>query len=79
MKTLSITQMAGMLPSNPKFCEWVSTFTNGEPVTAEFAVAFIREVCRIKSRRELATDPRARLRFQTLLMRQFNDWRTKQH
>ncbi|MGF6976381.1 hypothetical protein QFZ94_004831 [Paraburkholderia sp. JPY465] len=79
MKTVSVTQMAGMLPSNPKFCEWVSTFASGQSVTTDVAAAFIREVCRIRSRRELATDAHARHRFQTILMRQFNDWRTQQH
>lgn len=78
MKTLSITQMAGMLPTDPKFREWVGTFVDGASVTADFAVAFIREVCQISSRKELATNRVAQRRFHHLLARPFNEWRGKQ-
>jgi hypothetical protein len=77
MNTISITQMAGMLPRDPKFREWLGTFVDGAPVTTDFAADFIREVCRIESRRELATSRQAQQRFHRFLMHPFIEWRNQ--
>lgn len=71
-------QLAGILPRIDSFREWVGTFTNGQPVTVEIAAAFIREVCQVSSRAELATNPRAERRFHQLLRRPYIDWRDAQ-
>jgi hypothetical protein len=73
MKSFSITQMAGMLPNDAEFRAFVGTFVRDTTITAEVAAQFIRVVCRIESRKELATNRVAQQRFQRLLMRPFND------
>ena len=72
MKSFSITQMAGMLPHDAEFRAFVGTFVTGVTVTVEIAAQFIREVCQIKSRKELATNRVAQQRFHQFLMRPFN-------
>ncbi|HIH2621677.1 TPA: hypothetical protein ACYLIB_005631 [Burkholderia cenocepacia] len=74
----SILQLAGMLPRDPQFREWVGGFVNGDPVTVDQAAQFIRIVCKIESRRELATDQRAIDRFHHFLRLPFIDWRDNQ-
>jgi hypothetical protein len=75
MKSYSITQMAGMLPNDAEFRAFVSTFVTDTTVTVDVAAQFIRVVCGIKSRKDLATNRVAQQRFQRLLMRPFNDAR----
>ncbi|CAB3644159.1 hypothetical protein [Trinickia soli] len=48
-------------------------------VDIDTAAAFIRTVCEIESRRELATDIEAQQRFHKFLRRPFLAWRDKQH
>ncbi|CAE6811302.1 hypothetical protein R69658_05416 [Paraburkholderia aspalathi] len=75
----NITQLAGMLPRDPQFREWLSTATEVEQLTADEAAAIIRTVCKIDSRRALAIDDAAAKRFHNLLRRPFVEWRSKQH
>jgi len=75
----SVSQLAGMLPRDPKFREWLSSATQVEQLTADEAAEVIRTVCQIDSRRDLATDKAAAERFHNLLRRPFAEWRAKQH
>jgi hypothetical protein len=75
----SISQLAGMLPRDPKFRQWLSFATQVEQLTADEAAKVIRTVCQIDSRRALATDKAAAERFHNLLRRPFAEWRAKQH
>lgn len=76
----SILQLAGMLPRDPQFREWVSQYTvPPQQVSVDQAAAFIREVCQIESRRALAEDAAAEQRFHQFLRRPFVAWRDQQH
>ena len=76
----TIVQLAGMLPRDPQFREWVSQYTvPPQDVSVDQAAAFIREVCQIESRRALAEDRAAEHRFHQYLRRPFVAWRSKQH
>ncbi|HDR9024798.1 TPA: hypothetical protein QDB09_005405 [Burkholderia vietnamiensis] len=74
-------QLAGMLPHNPVFRAWVSTWlTPPEPVaTIEEAAQFIRHACNVESRAELATNEEAARRFHTIVRRTFIAWRDTRH
>ena len=73
-------ELAVMLPRNPVFREWVTTFTDDtETVSEDQAVRFVRIVCEIESRAELATNPEAARRFHELLRRNFVAWRDGRH
>jgi hypothetical protein len=74
----TIVQLAGMMPRDPKFQEWASQFIpRGNPTVEELA-DFIRVVCQVDSRRQLAEDREAEQRFHTLLRKPFIDWRDEQ-
>jgi hypothetical protein len=75
----NIAQLAGMLPRDPKFREWLSSATQVKQLTIDEAAEIIRAVCKIDSRRALATDEGAARRFHSLLRRPFIEWRSKQH
>ncbi|PQV51008.1 hypothetical protein [Paraburkholderia sp. BL21I4N1] len=75
----TISQLAGMLPRDPKFREWLSSATQVDQLTVDEAAEVIRHVCQIDSRRRLATDKAAATRFHTLLRPPFAEWRAKQH
>jgi hypothetical protein len=75
---MNLVQLAGMLPRDAQFRIWVGGFVNGDPVTADEAAQFIRAVCKVESRRELATDMHAADRFNHFLRRPFLDWRDNQ-
>ncbi|MCX4139385.1 hypothetical protein M0D68_14415 [Paraburkholderia sp. SEWSISQ10-3 4] len=75
----NIAQLAGILPRDPKFREWLSSETQVEQLTADEAAEIIRTVCKIDSRRVLATDEVAATRFHNLVRRPFIKWRSKQH
>ncbi|MDN7481910.1 hypothetical protein QZM38_13855 [Burkholderia orbicola] len=75
---MNILQLAGMLPRDPQFREWVGGFVNGDPVSVDQAAQFIRIVCKVESRRELATDQHAIDRFHHFLRLPFLDWRDNQ-
>lgn len=75
----SVLQLAGMLPRDPQFREWVSQYTvPPRVVSLDEAAEFIRTVCEIDSRRELATDTAAQQRFHQFLRRPFCAWRDSQ-
>ncbi|VWB88570.1 hypothetical protein BLA13014_04100 [Burkholderia aenigmatica] len=76
--TLNAFQLACNLTRDPQFREWVGTYVNGDPVTVDEAATFIRTVCKVESRRELATDQHAIDRFHHFLRRPFVDWRDNQ-
>jgi len=77
---MNILQLAGMLPRDPEFRTWVAQWmVPPREVDVDTAAAFIRTVCEIDSRRELATDTEAQQRFHKFLRRPFCDWRDKQH
>lgn len=78
--TLTPLQLAGMLPKDPVFRAFVSQYTvPPQEVSVEQAAQFIRIVCWISSRRELATDKEAEQRFHQFLRRPFAEWRRQQH
>jgi hypothetical protein len=75
----SVLQLAGMLPRDPQFRAWVSQYTvPPQSVDADQAAEFIRVVCQIDSRRQLAEDRQAEKRFHQFLRRPFVAWREKQ-
>ncbi|QQK04778.1 hypothetical protein JFN94_25965 [Burkholderia anthina] len=75
---MNILQLAGSLPRDAAFREWVGGFVDGDPVSVDEAAQFIRAVCKVESRRELATDTHAADRFNHFLRRPFIDWRDNQ-
>ena len=76
--TLNAFQLACNLTRDAQFREWVGGLVNGDPVTVDEAAQFIRAVCKVESRRELATDQHAIDRFHHFLRRPFVDWRENQ-
>jgi hypothetical protein len=77
---MDTVQLASTLPRNVNFREWVTTFTSDtETVSEHQAVQFVRIVCEIESRRELATNPEAERRFHALLRRPYVAWRDGRH
>ena len=74
----SIVQLAGMLPRDPKFREWAASHAEVDPLTVDEAAEFIRVVCNVESRRQLATDAAAEKRFHDYLRRPYAEWR-RQH
>lgn len=76
---LTIMQMAGSLPRDPEFREWVASQDKGYHAPDEhFAAEYIRERCGITSRRELATNPEAAQRFHNLIRKPYTVWREQQ-
>ena len=75
---MNILQLAGMLPRDPQFREWVSQYMvpPREP-TVDEAAAFIRTACEIESRRQLAEDRAAEQRFHRFIRQPFVAWRSK--
>ncbi|TAM07237.1 MAG: hypothetical protein EPN70_03435 [Paraburkholderia sp.] len=75
----SVLQLAGMLPRDPAFRAWVSQWmVPPREVDVDTAAAFIRTVCEIDSRKQLATDRAAEQRFHQFLRRPFVAWRDQQ-
>ena len=77
--TLNAFQLACNLTRDAQFRTWVGGFVNGDPVSADEAAQFIRAVCKVESRRELATNTHAADRFNHFLRRPFVDWRDQQN
>lgn len=76
----TVLQVAGALPRDPQFREWVAQWmVPPREVDVETAAAFIRTVCEVESRKQLATDTEAQQRFHKFLRRPFLAWRDKQH
>lgn len=76
----SILQLAGMLPRDPKFREFVSQYTvPPSEVTVDEAAEFIRVACGINSRRQLTENAGAADAFHNFIRRPFVAWRDQQH
>lgn len=76
---MNILQLAGMLPRDPQFREWVSQYiVPPSGVTAEEAAEFIRVACGIDSRRQLAENAGAADAFHRFIRRPFVAWRDQQ-
>lgn len=69
---LPAPQQAGILGSDPRFAQFIASAHNfpGDPA------CFIRGWCDVASRKELATDPAARSRFDALRT-EFDVWTGK--
>ncbi|WP_186087361.1 hypothetical protein [Burkholderia gladioli] len=72
---MNVVQLAGMLPRDPLFRAWLCDIGSVDDVTAETAAEWIRVVCGVSSRRELATDPEAAYLFEIHVRRPFVKWR----
>jgi hypothetical protein len=76
---VNLVQMAGMLARDPQFIAWVGQWTvPPRAVSADEAAEFIRDVCKVESRRELATNSEAADRFHQFIRRPFVEWRERQ-
>lgn len=75
----TILQLAGILPRDPQFREYVRQH-NVPPriVNVEEAAHFIRTVCEIESRRELESDAAAQRRFHNFIRKPFLAWKERQ-
>lgn len=74
---MNLVQLAGALPRDPQFREWIAMFWRCE-VSEEDAVGFIRDVCLVASRRDLATNAEAARRFHEHIRRPFVEYCEKQ-
>lgn len=54
-----IVKLAGMLPRNPDFRQWLVAEGHIFDADEDEAVTWLKLTCKIKSRRDLATDPEA--------------------
>lgn len=87
---MNLLQLAGMLPRDPQFREWVrgslTTLVRdanldievGE-VTVDEATDFVRIVCEVQSRKELLEHRRAQERFHSLIRLPYLAWRDRQY
>lgn len=75
---MNILQLAGMLPRDPQFREWCSTFAPEGDLTIDETAEFIRVVCGVDSRRELERNADAAEAFHNLIRRPFMAWREQQ-
>lgn len=73
--TLPPPQQAGILCNDPRFQTFAARRIGypGGQVTASAAAEYLRQCCRIATRAELATNPDAQTRFQTLRT-EFDAW-----
>lgn len=76
--TLNTFHLACNLGRDPQFRAWVGGFVDGDPVSVDEAAQFIRAVCKVESRRDLATSTDAADRFNHFLRLPFLDWRDNQ-
>jgi hypothetical protein len=76
---MNTLQLAGSLPRDPQFREWVSQYTVPPiDVTADEAAEFIRIACGVDSRRQLAEDAGAEKAFHDFIRKPYLDWRQQQ-
>ncbi|WP_186260378.1 hypothetical protein [Burkholderia gladioli] len=75
---MNIVQLAGMLPRDATFRAYLCDYGSVDDVSIDTAADFIRTICEVESRRELATDPEAAHRFEILVRRPFVAWRRNQ-
>lgn len=74
----NIVKVAGALPRDPLFREWVAIASGQEGVREEHAADWIRFICEIDSRRELAHNAAAVDRFHDLIRKPFVAWKEQQ-
>ncbi|AET91071.1 hypothetical protein BYI23_B004640 [Burkholderia sp. YI23] len=75
----SIVRLAGMLPRDPQFREFLGYFmVPPREISVDEAAEFIRIACGIDSRRELAENGRAADAFHTNIRKPFVAWRERQ-
>jgi len=76
---MNILQLAGMLPRDPQFREWVGQYTVPPiSITTDEAAEFIRVACGIDSRRQLMWNGEAEERFHNFIRKPFFQWRSQQ-
>lgn len=76
---MNILQLAGSLPRDPQFRAWVEHISvPPQAPTVDEAAEFIRVICGVDSRRQLATDRAAEALFHQHVRRPFLAWREKQ-
>lgn len=74
----SILQLAGMLPRDPQFRQFVSQYTvPPSDVTVDEAAEFIRIACGIDSRRRLAENAGAAEAFHNFIRKPYVAWKEK--
>jgi hypothetical protein len=73
----SILQLSGMLPRDPEFRAFVGYFMvpARDHVSVDEAATFIRDACKVESRRELATNQEAQQRFHANIRKTFLAWK----
>lgn len=72
----TVLQLAGMLPRDPDFRTWVALWmVPPREVDIDEATAFIRTVCEVTSRRELAVSREAEQRFHNFIRKPFLAWK----
>lgn len=77
---MNLIALAGSLARTAEFQAWVGQYTvPPRTVGADDAAEFIRVVCEVESRRELATHPEAADRFERFIRRLYVAWRDRQH
>lgn len=76
---MNILQLAGSLPRDPQFREWLqSRFSPEDEWTEAMAATFIRAQCGVESRKELLDDRRGSDRFHRFIRLPFLAWRDQQ-
>lgn len=76
--SLPLPQQAGILSNDPRFRAYVGAqiTTNGAPVSASAAAAYLRSICGITSRKHLPYNADAQVKF-AMLRTEFDAWRGK--
>lgn len=75
---MNLVQLAGMLPRDATFRAYLCDLASVDDVSPDNAAEYVRTICEVESCRELATDPDAAHRFETLVRRPFVVWRRQQ-
>lgn len=78
---MNLVALAGSLPRNPRFREWVAKFVVSsraasahEEVGVEEAARYIRDICQVKSRREIGESKGTEARFHYYIRIPFTEW-----
>lgn len=75
---MNVVQLAGMLARDPDFREYIRQHSvPPRIVNVDEAAHYIRTVCGIESRRELADDDAAVQRFHSLIRKPFVAWKER--
>lgn len=76
MSRIDTVRLAGILARRADFRAWIEHISiPAQSISTDEAAQFIRAVCKIGSRRELATDAAAEQRFHQHVRRPFTAWR----